>query len=504
MQPYSETQPNGYCRLFPPSKVCDSQRREALTDLGGAMLDSAQEIEGGADGGGPYVGYTYFGQFIDHDLTEMDPLPPPLWRRILRTLFRHYRFTVNVKSELRNLQTPRLDLSHLYGGGPSDQNSNRLYQSDGIRLNVGKLGASGRSFDIYVDADDNPVVADDRSRENLIIRQMVAVFARLHNAAVEQWALTIKEAEELFEQARRQTIWQFQYLVVQDYLRTVLDYSVFSEVFEKGNVVFEWKTTFSIPVEFAVAAFRFGHSMVRLNYQFSKDRDLKLKQIFERSALKGQLEEEWEIAWGFFFQGAGGEGSAITSQPIDTLVAKPLHDLLNFIVQLFPVAKLPLPVVTIDQFKLPVRTLLRGESMKLATGQTAADGFGVVRVTDDILTSPRPGTPPMTPHAPILQRGQILIKTPLWYYILKESESSSDGRRLGPVGSHIVAETISAALRYDQTSYFYNPEPLGSRDWRARNRLLLSSPPVWRIGGRTLQIFSLAELFSLATQLPFG
>jgi len=470
------------------------------------MLDCGQEIEGGPDGGGPEVGYTYFGQFIDHDLTEMDPLPPPLWRRILRKLLRHRRFIVNVKSELRNLQTPRLDLSHLYGGGPSDQKSKRLYWSDGVRLKVGALSASGQSFDVYVDADGNPVVADDRSRENLIIRQMVAVFARLHNAAVEQWGPTIKDAGELFEKAHRQTVWQFQYLVVQDYLRSVLDYSVFSEVFEKGNVLFEWKKTFSIPLEFAVAAFRFGHSMVRLNYLLSIDQDHTLKEIFERSAQSGQLEEDkWKIAWELFFQGAGGEGSsasAITSQPIDTLVAKPLHDLSNFIVELFPVGKLPLPVVTIDQFKLPVRTLLRGESMQLVCGQAAADGLDVVRVTDDLLASPCPGTPPMTPHAPILQRGQILTRTPLWYYILKESEGNSHGRRLGPVGSHIVAETISAALRYDQTSYFYNPEPLGSRGWRTRNQLLFSSPPVWKIGGRTLQIFRLRDLFSLATKLP--
>jgi len=503
MRPYFESAPNRYCRLFAPLHLNDPDRRDALVALGGAMLDREK-----IDGSLRDSGYTYFGQFIDHDLTSMDPLPVPFWRKIWCRLFGIQ--TVSVKRDLRNLQTPRLDLSHLYGGGPFDPASKRLY--NGVRLKIGPRGGSGCSFDVRVDdTTKEPIVADGRSRENLMIRQIVAVFSRLHNAAVKQWQSKINDQRELFEQARKQTVWQFQYLVVNDYLGKILDSNVFTKVFEEGRPSFEWRTTFSIPVEFAVAAFRFGHSMVRPRYLFSAavnpPLEVCLDKILDRAVQPCQLEDEWEIKWGCFFEGAGqvdqstGQSDSIIvhAQPIDTLVAKPLHELSDRIIRLFPVSHLKLATTPFaDEFKLPVRTLLRGESMALCSGQKVACRFKERRLTVDELMKPRD---PDNPHGPILQRAQLLEHTPLWYYILKESELSPwDGSRLGLVGSHIVAETISAALRYDRTSFFWNPEPLGTCPWRTRNRVL--SPPVWRIGNDQVQIFTLMQLFGYASQLP--
>jgi len=48
-------------------------------------------------------------------------------------------------------------------------------------------------------------------------------------------------------------------------------------------------------------------------------------------------------------------------------------------------------------------------------------------------------------------------KAPLWFYTLKEAELFHDGRRLGPVGGRIVAETILGILACDKTSYLYVP-----------------------------------------------
>lgn len=497
MNPYLESKPNGYCRLFPPSGLKNLDRRDALSALGEAMLDSDGIV---SDPNTPEflanAGYTYFGQFIDHDLTEMDPLTPP-FRMGLRPGF----------VPANNLQTPQLDLSHLYGRGPFDSDSSILYESDRVRLKVGPRSSSGRSFDVYVDPEkQKPVLADRRSSENLIIRQMVAVFARLHNAAVAQWKPKISDPRELFEHAKLQTVWQFQYLVVEDYLRRILDKAVFQKVFGEGKTLFEWKGPFSLPVEFAVGAFRFGHSMVRSSYVFSLGDeviDFKLDHILERALQKTpkQLEPEWEIRWGCFFKGASANSVIMDARPIDTLISEPLHHISDRLLQLFTVAKGP-AAFNGDRFVLPVRTLLRGESepIQLASGQTAADILGVTRLKEEELTRPRLGTPSTTPHKPILERAQLCEHTPLWYYILKESEVVCNGSRLGPVGSHIVAETISGALRYDPTSYFFNPASPGTLAWRMRRSLV--QPPVWRIGGRDLQIYSLTELFFYASELP--
>ena len=44
-------------------------------------------------------------------------------------------------------------------------------------------------------------------------------------------------------------------------------------------------------------------------------------------------------------------------------------------------------------------------------------------------------------------------KTPLWYYILKESEALHQGETLGPVGSTLLAEVFVGLLRADADSY---------------------------------------------------
>jgi heme peroxidase len=472
-------------------------------------------LDRSAGGGRIPAGYTYFGQFIDHDLTKMDPLTPPFFQRVLRrwARWRKPNSVFHRSRDIRNLQSPRLDLSHLYGGGPSA--SPVLYEADGVRLKLGPLSASGRPFDVYVDSsNERPVLADDRSTENVILRQIVAVFAWLHNAAAAQWETRIpNDPPRLFEKARQQTVWQFQYLVVKDYLKKILDARVYREVFEEGKLRFEWKKSFSLPVEFAVAAFRFGHTMVRPGYFLSTEdtsKDFTLPEILGRALEPKQLESRWKIKWGFFFPGIqDGSSFNVTAQPIDTLLAEPLHDLKSLahlahqLVHLFPIAKLQLSALPIDHFKLPVRSLLRGESMRLASGQTAADSLGEARLTTEQLLRARAGTPEQTPHGPILNRAQLVSETPLFYYILKESEIVSDGDFLGPVGSRIVAETISAALRYDPSSYFFSPYPIGSPEWRERNQLLLSSPPgVWQMGGTETPIYELFQLFLLASEPP--
>ncbi len=53
-------------------------------------------------------------------------------------------------------------------------------------------------------------------------------------------------------------------------------------------------------------------------------------------------------------------------------------------------------------------------------------------------------------------------ETPLWYYILKESEVRQNGERLGEVGGRIVAEVLLGILDGDLTSY---RGPKGDPHW---------------------------------------
>src|SRR5918999_3723560 len=80
-----------------------------------------------AGGGGPSgipAGFTYLGQFVDHDLT-FDRTKVMLGENVS-------------PAELLQARSPSLDLDSLYGAGPDDSVSEKFYEEDGLHLKVGR------------------------------------------------------------------------------------------------------------------------------------------------------------------------------------------------------------------------------------------------------------------------------------------------------------------------------------------------------------------------------
>ena len=75
------------------------------------------------------AGYTYVGQFIDHDLT-FDRSTVALGKNI-------------PLAKLIQDRSPSLDLDSLYGAGPGDPESAKFY-SDGVHLKMGKTDGARR------------------------------------------------------------------------------------------------------------------------------------------------------------------------------------------------------------------------------------------------------------------------------------------------------------------------------------------------------------------------
>ncbi|PYJ08963.1 MAG: hypothetical protein DMF06_11550 [Verrucomicrobia bacterium] len=467
LTPFAESSLGHYSRLFPPAAPCDDfeASRAALSALACAMVDDGTRVSEERPEILLEAGYTYFGQFVAHDLTKDVSSVDDAWRK--------------EPHEIENQQTPRLDLGVLYGAGP--ETSGDLYEDDGVRLKVAAAAAGARSFDICTNHEGAGLLADDRGASNSILRQMTAVFARLHNFAVEQFRPTARDRVELFARAQQQLRWQFQWLVCKDYLPNVLNREVCNRVIRAGQGAIQWNT-FSIPIEFSAAAMRFGHAMVRPNYLLSMGQEMLLPKILGRLPDRGALEAGMKINWGLFFQGAG-EGAALTTRPIDTRLALPLQQLPA---DLIGVAEVACPHHRIEKnpAQLPLRTLIRGAGLRLASGQTAARAFGEPVLSEAELTQDSRGRE--TEQGRILRQANLLHETPLWYYILKESEVRENGNRVGPVGSNIVAETIQAALRFDPDSYLNRSE---------------AGPPVWHFPDGPTQIRGLSELFRRASDL---
>jgi Animal haem peroxidase len=465
----------------------------ALKRLGEALAEPApprgQELQATGNSTIPPV-YTYWGQFIDHDITantdrkntvtditvqDLKPLQPEV-----------------VVRDLRNLRRPALDLDSLYGDGPTFEGgpetaAKDMYDGIGLRLSevaegdgirgdhIPTLGDNLRDLPRHGDAEKPEdrtaaLIGDGRNDENLIVAQLHVAFLRFHNAALE-WARREpgypRDDRELFERVRDLVRWHYQWLVVHDYLKTVTLPGVVDKVLLGGNKVFQPRYgEVYMPLEFSVAAYRFGHSMVRGFYDYNRNFGRKnggpgavipfasFRQIF---AFTGSarpapfngggtltLPFNWVIEWGKFVD----KGDSLPdhfARKIDTQLAPPLFDMINQISK--DDEKLPDAIKDILR-RLAVRNLLRGYQLALPTGQAVADALGVTPLTTEEL---RRGNSDAVNAA--LNDGGFLETTPLWFYVLKEAEVRANGNSLGEVGSRIVVETLIGQLRADPEFY---------------------------------------------------
>jgi hypothetical protein len=461
----------------------------ALKRLGEAMAEPApppgQQLQPTGNSAIPAV-YTYWGQFIDHDITantdrqntvtditveDLKPLQPEV-----------------VVRDLRNLRRPALDLDSVYGDGPTFEGGPETAAADmydGIKLRLSEVAEGGgipgdhiptlgdNLRDLPRDSgaqlpEDKTValIGDGRNDENLIVAQLHVAFLRFHNAVVD-WAQHQpgypQDDRELFERVRNLVRWHYQWLVVHDYLKTVTLPGVVDKVLLGGNKVFQPRyDEVYMPLEFSVAAYRFGHTMVRGFYDYNRNfgrpgvvigsASFRLIFAFTGSARPEPfngggtltLPFNWVIEWNRFVD----KGDSLPdhfARKIDTQLAPPLFDMINQISE--ENEGLPEAVKNILK-RLAVRNLLRGYQLAIPTGQAVADALGVAPLTEEEL---RRNNSDAVNAA--LADGGFLQTTPLWFYVLKEAEVRANGNSLGEVGSRIVVETLIGQLRADPGSY---------------------------------------------------
>ena len=482
----SSTREGRFGRLFRNLPVL-SHSEEALNTLASAMVTKAEEDLqlGGADpeetetNRGEHMipaGYTYLGQFIDHDLT-FDPAS---------SLERQ-----NDPDALVNFRTPAFDLDNVYGRGPSDQPY--LYdQSEGSKGLLFLLGdemkaGPSTSYDLPRNTQGRALIGDPRNDENGIVSQLQGVMLRFHNRMVEhvriERGLT---GDDLFKEAQRLVRWHYQWVVVHDFLPRMVGNEMMAAVlpetpiaaygqngasagasYARPNLRFYHPDHAFMPVEFAVAAYRFGHSMIRPIYSINGDFDNATKK---RKTIFGENPETKEkgpsgnltgfgrptmnhgIEWKYFFE-MGATSAGDLPQPayrIDQQLVNALGDL-------------PDPIAIANK-SLARRNLIRGLRMGLPSGQTVARKMGFAPIRDaDLLVGPHPDKVDKRPS--ITEMGsEFRDNAPLWYYILREAEYYHQGMQLGPVGGTIVAETFVGLLYEDRLSYLrveptWKPDP---------------------------------------------
>ena len=200
------------------------------------------------------AGYTYFGQFIDHDIT-FDPTP--------------FGASAVDVSALVDFRSPALDLDNVYGRGPDDQ----PYMYDGLTLRVGAAvtaadAVSGTKNDLLrLHGAETAILGDKRNDENKIVSQFHGAMIRFHNKVVSDDILLTAflgnlpaNDTERFRAAASIVRWHYQWVVVYDFLDRICEQGMVSEVMNGGgppilrNYLKADAKSAYMPIEFAGAA----------------------------------------------------------------------------------------------------------------------------------------------------------------------------------------------------------------------------------------------------------
>jgi Animal haem peroxidase len=419
-----DPRPGRFGRMFPCRSACDADP-EAIEELI-AWLEAADHPFSQDNTNIP-AGFTYLGQFIDHDIT-FDPTSK-LDRRI-------------DPGALENFRTPRFDLDSVYGSGPVAEPS--LYDwkesaPPGIRLLVGHNAVDGTA-DLPRNQQGRAVIGDPRNDENVIVAQLHLLFIRFHNAVVDRLLGTVPD-RDLLADVQQAVRWHYQWIIVHEFLPKVVGEEMATATLGPaagGHRHFVFEDEPFIPVEFSGAAYRFGHSMVRGDYILKRRVDDEQHfgiPLFPDLAGFTWLPRDLVIDWERFFELADHEPQS--SLRMDTALARPL---------------LHLP----DRPKTLIRlNLERGTALELPSGQDVAGALHERALTEEELMLGEN----ITPDA----RKKLVGSTPLWYYILREAMTRlgpavEPGSRLGPVGGRIVAEVLVGLLERDRSS-FVNEDP---------------------------------------------
>jgi Animal haem peroxidase len=459
-------------RNLPAATYGDSEAESEknLITLATAMSSGFDHPKDGPDGeesGIPSL-YTYFGQFVDHDIT-FDPMS---------SLIKH-----NDPDALVDYRNPALDLDNVYGRGPGDQ----PYMYDGpMKFLLGEpmSGSNHEAWDLPRNSQGRALIGDPRNDENSIVSQLQGLLLRFHNRLVDQYA---KDPRVAFSDIQQLVRFHYHYVILNDFLPRLVSSGVLDDLKTNGHYdqkklrYYHWKTDPFMPVEFSVAAYRLGHSMVRPGYRLNHLRDSLLPIFPDRSkeGLTGfrKMGPGRAIDWGRFididirhYSGSkeNDKNRLQFAYRIDTSLVNPL-------------SLLPMPQVVGEKPRaLAARNLIRGLKMDLPCGQDVARAMGVPPLDDkDILIGQGLDKPGKLPDVVAAGKSKWFAgNCPLWTYILAEAmhhkkkvkvpvkgDRHISTPQLGPVGGRIVAEVL-LGLMFGDTDSMLQIDP----HWHPKNK----------------------------------
>lgn len=375
------------------------------------------------------VGFVILGQFLSHDIS------------------------INRLNGMR----PTLQLQSLYGNGASANpylyvhfpgdlkgtNSMNPPQRDryffrGVKLMLRHAELNGADrYDVARGKGDLALMADNRNDQHFLILQLHVAFARFHNAVVDYLAHLVSKKPrngqpaaplrgiELF-QASRKIVVALYHQILTDYLRkSISDPTLVDALFTDNEAfkLFDPSQPPELMPEFTDAALRMGHSQISEEYLFPNqvNRYIYDPNFDDLRGYKDRIQDEdakLEMYWRWFFDLGYGDIPE-PSSAIDTQIVAPIGNL---------------PFFPKKEGNMVSRDLARAYTTHPGRAYAALVSSKVLSVAE---IAEWAGAAVSNPQ-----------DLPLWAYLLLEAELLERGKRLGPLGSHILAEQVVWVLRH--------------------------------------------------------
>jgi hypothetical protein len=411
--------PARYARMLPelPAFEADEAFLRTIGRVGG-VCDCGDVTDTPGSLGEEAAGWPLFGQFVAHDITAD--------RSALES-------HINPQA-LRNARAPQLNLECLYGDGPVGHPF-LFERSDPAKFLVGPDG-----LDVLRNVEGIAIIADPRNDSHMLMAQMHLAMLKAHNSFVDDARGRGVPESDVFAAAAREMRWHYQRVVIDEFLPSLVGRQLVDEVLTDGPRWFRPADAVFIPLEFADAAYRYGHCQIRQRYRLNRETDPV--PIFPDLLGFRPVPRERTVDWALLFDTTAAR-TAQRAKKIDGRLPRSL-------------IQLPVAITgecEIDEYhSLAVRDLQRGHGVGLPSGEAVARHFGVKPLSADEVGL-----------AAVGWSGE----TPLWYYILRESSVTASGNRLGAVGGRIVADVMTTLLDRDPASVrFAGPE------WQPRRTLI--------------------------------
>jgi hypothetical protein len=288
------------------------------------------------------------------------------------------------------------------------------------------------------------------------------MFHRLHNRLCAERVVQhdIKEKGwSRFEAAQRETRFHYQWVLLFDFLKRICDPHIFAFAVEK---LCDPKADFPLcyeldahhqlpmPVEFSTAAYRVGHAMVRNSFAINAaNPDVELFDDRFGTIGFSVLPHELVVDWRFLLQ------MTPHHQP---RMAKAFNPLLADDLQNLPVVASNNP----RNRALAFRNLMRASALGVPSGQSVAEALKAKGYPIEVCDLELDGLKAWKRVEAVLHRSEhdLAHHTPLFYYVLRESELKSHGTHYGPVGSALLLEVFGGMLRLCKDTFLRAP------DWR--------------------------------------